>query len=139
MPCPPTGDLPNPGIESGSPTLQADSDPLGKPKNTGLCSLSLLQGNFLTQESNWGLLHCRQRILYQLSYLGYMVTLLGRAFSVGSLFIHMFSFQHFEYLMSLPLACKISPEKYADRLIGNSLFYVTICFSLTPFQIISLL
>ena len=32
-------------------------------------SLSLLQGNFLTQESNQGLLHCR-RILYQLSYPG---------------------------------------------------------------------
>ena len=30
-------------------------------------SLSLLQQIFLTQESNWGLLHCRQ-ILYQLSY-----------------------------------------------------------------------
>ena len=39
----------------------------GKPKNTGVSSLSLLQGIFLTQESNWGLLHCRQ-ILYQLSY-----------------------------------------------------------------------
>ena len=30
-------------------------------------SLSLLQQIFLTQESNWGLLHCRW-ILYQLSY-----------------------------------------------------------------------
>ena len=30
-------------------------------------SLSFLQGNFLTQELNWGLLHCKQ-ILYQLSY-----------------------------------------------------------------------
>ena len=30
-------------------------------------SRSLLQGIFLIQESNWGLLHCRQ-ILYQLSY-----------------------------------------------------------------------
>ena len=30
-------------------------------------SLSLLQGIFLTQELNWGLLPCRQ-ILYQLSY-----------------------------------------------------------------------
>ena len=39
----------------------------GKPKNTGVGSLSLLQGIFLTQKSNWGLLHCRQ-ILYQLSY-----------------------------------------------------------------------
>ena len=31
--------------------------------------LSLLQGIFLTQESNWSLRHCR-RILYQLSYQG---------------------------------------------------------------------
>ena len=38
-------------------------------QNTGVGSLSLLQGIFLTQESNWGLLHCR-RILYQLSYQG---------------------------------------------------------------------
>ena len=35
--------------------------------NSGMGSLSLLQGIFLTQESNWGLLHFRQ-ILYQLSY-----------------------------------------------------------------------
>ena len=41
----------------------------GKPKNTAAGSLSLLQGIFLTQKSNQGLLHCRQ-ILYQLSYLG---------------------------------------------------------------------
>ena len=35
--------------------------------NTRVGSLSLFQGTFQTQESNWGLLHCRQ-ILYQLSY-----------------------------------------------------------------------
>ena len=55
-----------------SPALQVDSlpaEPQGKPKNTGIGSLSLLQGIFLTQESNWGLLHCRW-ILYQLSYQG---------------------------------------------------------------------
>ena len=66
------GDLPNPGIEPWSPALRADSlpsEPLGKPKDTGVGSLSLLQGIFLTQESNQGLLHCRQ-ILYQLSYQG---------------------------------------------------------------------
>ena len=38
-------------------------------QNTGVLSLSLLQGIFLTQELNLGLLHCRQ-ILYQLSYEG---------------------------------------------------------------------
>ena len=67
---PTPGDLPNPGIKPRSPTLQADSlpaEPPGKPKNTGMISLSLLQGIFPTQESNWGLLNCR-RILYQLSY-----------------------------------------------------------------------
>ena len=37
--------------------------------NTGVDSLSLLQGIFLIQESNQGLLHCT-RILYQLSYQG---------------------------------------------------------------------
>ena len=59
-------DLPNPGIEPRSPALQADSlpaEPLGKPKNTAVGSLSLLQGIFPSQESNRGLLHCR-RILY---------------------------------------------------------------------------
>ena len=70
LPCPPPRDLPNPGIEPRSPALQADSlpsEPYGKPKNTGAGSLSLLQGFFPIQESNWSLLHFR-RILYQLRY-----------------------------------------------------------------------
>ena len=72
LPCPPLGDLPNPGIKPRSPALQADSSPSelpGKPKNTGLSSLSPLQEIFPNQESNWGLLHCRW-ILYQLGYQG---------------------------------------------------------------------
>ena len=44
------------------------AEPQGKPKNTGVGSISLLQ-IFPTQESNQGLLHCRW-ILYQLSYQG---------------------------------------------------------------------
>ena len=55
-----------------SPAMQADflpSEPPGKPKDTGVGSLFLLQGIFPTQESNQGFLHCRQ-ILYQLSYQG---------------------------------------------------------------------
>ena len=36
-------------------------------KNTGVGCHALFQGIFLTQESNWGLLHCSW-ILYQLSY-----------------------------------------------------------------------
>ena len=66
------GNLPNPGIKPGSPALQADSlaaEPQGKPKNSRVGSLSLLQWFFSTQELNWGLLHCR-RILNQLSHQG---------------------------------------------------------------------
>ena len=56
---PSPGDLPNPRMEPRSPTLQVDSspsEPPAKPQNTGVFlfqgkSLSLFQGNFLTQES----------------------------------------------------------------------------------------
>ena len=64
--------LPNPGINPGLPCCRQillPFGPPGKPKNTGVGSLSLLQGNFLTQELNRGLLHCRW-ILQQLSYPG---------------------------------------------------------------------
>ena len=48
MPLPSLTDLPNPGIEPKSPVLQADSlpsEPPGKPTNTEVSSLTLLQGN----------------------------------------------------------------------------------------------
>ena len=76
---PSPGDLPNPGIKPRSPALQADSlpaEPPGKPRNTGVGSLSLLQGIFPTQELSWCLLHCRQ-ILYQLSYKGCLMSFEG--------------------------------------------------------------
>ena len=72
QPNPSPGDLPDPGIKPRCPALQEDSlpsEPPRKPKNTGVGSLSLLQGILPTQESNRGLLHCRQ-ILYQISYQG---------------------------------------------------------------------
>ena len=55
LPCPPPGNLPKPGIELRSPALQADSllsESPGKPKNTGVGGLSLLQGIFPIQEPN---------------------------------------------------------------------------------------
>ena len=63
--------------ESESCTIMSDSlqlhglySPWNSPgQNTGVGSLSLLQGIFPTQGSNPGLQHCRQ-ILYQLSYKG---------------------------------------------------------------------
>ena len=50
-----------------------ETEPPGKPKSTGVGSLSLLQGIFLTQELNQGLLHCRW-ILHQLSYQGILAS-----------------------------------------------------------------
>ena len=79
-----------PGIEPRS-SLQADSlpsEPAGKPKSTGVGSLSLLQQIFPTQESNWGLLHYRW-ILCQLNYQGSPCLLLR-------------GIQFFPYLRSLP-------------------------------------
>ena len=70
--CPLLEDLPSPWIKLRPSASQGDSlpsEPPGKPKNTGVGSLSFLQGIFPTQELNQGLLHWR-RILYQLSCQG---------------------------------------------------------------------
>ena len=69
FPCPLPGSLPNPVIKLRSPALQADclpSEPPGKPKITGVGSLSLLQGIFPTQASNG--VSCLQVDSLQLSY-----------------------------------------------------------------------
>ena len=65
------GELPNPGMEPRSPALQVDSlpaEPQGKPENTGVGSLSVLQ-QIPDPGIERGSPHCRQ-ILYQLSYQG---------------------------------------------------------------------
>ena len=71
-PFPSPGDLSNPGIKPRFLALQADSLPEespGKPKNTGVGSLSLFQGIFLTQESNRGLLPCRPILFFFFSFI----------------------------------------------------------------------
>ena len=55
------------------------SEPPGKPHNIGVSRLPLLQRIFPIQESDRGLLHCRQ-ILYQLSCQGSPNTSLLRPF-----------------------------------------------------------
>ena len=66
-------------VAQSCPTL---CDPMVCPwnspaQNTAAGCHSLLQGIFLTRESNWGLLHCRQ-ILYHLSYQGNLANTLGK-------------------------------------------------------------
>ena len=54
-------------MDCSPPGSSAHGDSLGK--NIGVRCHSLLQGIFLTQDLNVGLLHCRQ-ILYHLRYQG---------------------------------------------------------------------
>ena len=66
------GNLPNPGIEPRSPTLQADSlsaEPQGSPRILEWVAYSFSRGSSQPRNRTWGLLHGRQ-ILYQLSYQG---------------------------------------------------------------------
>ena len=59
LPCPPLGDLPNPATELRSSALHADSlpsEPPGKPKDTGMGSLSLLRGS--SWPRNWTGISC---------------------------------------------------------------------------------
>ena len=73
LPCPPPGDLPNPGIKhSGLPHCRQIfllSEPQGSPIILEWVAYPFSRGIFLTQEWNQGLLHCRQ-ILYQLTSQG---------------------------------------------------------------------
>ena len=84
LPFPSPEDLPNPGTEPRSPTFRADSlldEPRGKPKNTGVGSISLLQRIFPTQESNQVLPHCRQiplKLKTKCSTLKTLVTLFSK-------------------------------------------------------------
>ena len=54
------GIFPTQELKPGLPQVEFFllSEPPGKPKNTGVSSLSLLQEIFSTQKSNRGLLHC---------------------------------------------------------------------------------
>ena len=73
-------------VVSDSLWPQGPYSPWNSPgQNTGVGSISLLQGIFPTQESNPGLLHCRW-ILYQLSHKGSPRTLewVAYPFSSGS-------------------------------------------------------
>ena len=82
---------------------------MGFPRqNTGVGSLSLLQGTFPTQESNQGLLHCGQ-ILYQLSYQG-SLCLLSR-FSHVQLFATLWA-----VACQAPLSTGFSRQEYCSGL-----------------------
>ena len=74
QPLPSPGIFPTQGSNSGLPhcrQIYLPDEPQGKPKNTGVGSLSLLQRIFPTRESNSGFLNRRQ-IFYQLSYISLM-------------------------------------------------------------------
>ena len=95
-------------VAQSCPTL---CDPMDFPwnslgQNTGVGNLPLLQGIFLTQESNRGLLHCRQ-ILYQLSFSTVkslsLVRLFATPWTVAYQALPSMGFSRQEYLSGLPL------------------------------------
>ena len=86
--------------------------------NTEVGTLSLLQGNFPTQESNQGLLHC-WRILYQLSHKGSprILEWVAYPFSSGWIFPTQESNQgllHCGWIL-YQLSHKGSPLKYLNK------------------------
>ena len=93
------------------------AEPQGKPKNTGVGSLSLLQQIFLTQESNQGLLHCRW-ILYQLSY---------QRRRQGGTWQSLFAKIHTCISLSLP-----GPTNFC---LPNFCFSIPMCIALQPFEV----
>ena len=119
--CPLPRDLPNPGIKPRSPTLQVDSlpsEPLEKAKNTGVGSLSLLQGIFPTQELNQGLLHCMQ-ILYQPELPGNPIISILRFKSTISLFTS--NFPTFSIFLSFFLQKKKCITNYTSFTCTNNI------------------
>ena len=89
LPCPPPGDIHNPGIKPRSPVVQAcslPSEPPGKLKNTGVVNLSLLQGIFQPRNrtgvthiargffTNWATLNTSPKI-FTLNLLDHKVSL----------------------------------------------------------------
>ena len=71
-------------LDCSLPASSVHGDSLGK--NTGVGCQFLLQGIFPTQESNLGLLHCRQ-ILYQLNYEGSPHLVVAEWFSILAVII----------------------------------------------------
>ena len=66
----------------------------------------------------------------------WMRFLLGGVIFVVYIYIF-FPFQYFKYILPLPLACRASAQRPAVKHMGFPL-YVTCCFSLTTFNILSL-
>ena len=67
LPFPSLGELPNPGIKPLSPAGGLaggffTTEPQGKPKNTGVGSLSFLQQIFLTQSPSWWCTPCSAKM-----------------------------------------------------------------------------
>ena len=63
LPCPPPGDLPNPGIKQGYPALQVDSLPVELPEKPSIfvhtirCYSAFKKSDVLTLATTWMKLH----------------------------------------------------------------------------------
>ena len=120
-----------------SPALQEDSfpsEPSGKPKNTGVGSLSLLQGIFPIQELNWGLLR------------GYVVAIVKKGlscklqcseFNCNGICLSIFSF--LKYFGSRIIMLFFWLKSKSSFPFSGHTFITFNSFLYTPFYLISML
>ena len=92
-------------------------------QNTGAVCLSLLQRLFMTQELNWGLLHCGW-ILYQLSYQGSPLSTVTIIYIRSSDFIHVIT-EILYTLTSSYFSCILPSPSCPTGLVLGLLFW---CF-----------
>ena len=97
------------------PTLYSPWTSLGL--NTGVGSLSLLQGIFLTQKSNWGLLHCRQ--ILKIHIIGRHQTKWNEYFLECLLYSHSLFNQQDEYMGNQIKARKFETEVVDSKEMPN--------------------
>ena len=141
LPCPSPVYLPSPRVKPTSPALAGGfftNEPPGKPnisvwkvkvkslshvrlgKGTGVGCHFLLQGIFLTQASNPGLLHCRQTLYLShqgsptYHYTDFLLLFFQCGFSPTFIFSHMFS-----CILSICLMTSIFMDYEIENLIWS--------------------
>ena len=97
-PCPPPGDLPNPGIKPSSPALQADSSP-AEPTREAKLSLWPVNMECLPIDLDFSFFH-QSIIVFRVYTMHLLNVLLSLLFFLVLLLIGLFAWFHFQIILS---------------------------------------